>query len=268
MTAVTRADFSGTIWPDDLRDLALATIVGGSPFAASLTRAPTSSGRVVWPLVDPSGADWVAEGAALPDLTLGDTTYVAAVHKLAGIIELSNESVADTSYNLDQQVATALVDAFSAQLDTGLLNGTGDANNQPTGVIGAATETSDASLLQAAAAAVGEIGDAGGNPDTMALSFTQAATEAAREDTAGQLVYPNGLPAALGLNEVRVPGLATPLVYDSRRVFLVVRDDFSVEQSRHAAWRTDGVSLRVKGRFAVALPTPGKAIRKLAVVTA
>jgi len=31
----------------------------------------------------------------------------------------------------------------------------------------------------------------------------------------------------------------------------------------HAAWRTDGMSLRVKGRFAVACPTPGKAIRKL-----
>jgi hypothetical protein len=43
----------------------------------------------------------------------------------------------------------------------------------------------------------------------------------------------------------------------------VERDDFTVEQSEHAAWRTDGMSLRVKGRFAVAVPTPGKAIRKL-----
>ena len=43
-----------------------------------------------------------------------------------------------------------------------------------------------------------------------------------------------------------------------------MRDDFTVEQSVDYAWKTDGLSLRVKGRFSVAVPTPPKAIRKLA----
>jgi hypothetical protein len=263
---VTRASFSGSLWPPELRELALKTIIGGAPFAASITRTPTGTGQVTYPLIDPTGAAWVAEGAPLPDVNLNDDRYTVAVHKLAGIVEFSNESVADTDYDLDGQVATALVDAFSHQMDTGLLTGTGDANNQPTGVVGVAAEVAEAtSLLSATAGAKGEIGDAGGTPDTLAISYALAATEGSATTSDGHLKYPAGLEAAIGLRIVSVPGLATPLVYDSTRLHLVVRDDFMVEQSEHAAWRTDGMSLRVKGRFAVAVPTPGKAIRKLAL---
>jgi HK97 family phage major capsid protein len=261
---VTRASFDGSLWPPELRDLALKTIIGGAPFADSITRTPTGTGSVVYPLIDPTGAGWVAEGAPLPDVNLNDDRYTVATHKLAGILEFSNESISDTAYNLDGQVSTALVDAFSHQMDTGLLTGTGDANNQPTGVVSVApVATASASLLTATANAKGEIGDAGGTPDSIALSFTLAASEGSAATTDGLLKYPAGLEAALGLRIVQVPGLATPIVYDSTRVHLVVRDDFSIEQSEHAAWRTDGISLRVKGRFAVAVPTPGKAIRKL-----
>jgi hypothetical protein len=261
---VTRASFGGSLWPPDLTALALKTIVGGAPFADSLNRTPTGTGQVVFPLIDPDGADWVAEGAPLPDVNLNDDKYVIATHKLAGILEFSNESINDTQYDLTGQVGTALVDAFSAQMDTGLLNGTGDANNQPTGVVGVApTAAASASLLTATANAKGEIGDAGGTPNSLAISYTLAASEGSATTVDGALKYPAGLEAALGLRIVQVPGLATPLVYDSTRVHLVVRQDFSIEQSEHAAWRTDGMSLRIKGRFAVACPTPNKAIRKL-----
>jgi hypothetical protein len=212
----------------------------------SLIRSPTSTGRVVWPLVDPTGAEWVAEGAALPDVTLGDDTYVIATHKLAGILEVSNESIADTAYNLDEQVSNALVDAFSHQLDLGPLTGTGDVDNQPTGVVTVADESTGDSLWSAAAAAIGELGEAGGAANTVALGAAAAATEAARVGDDGHPVYPDGLATFQGLNVVRVPGLTTPLVYDAARVYLVEREDFSVEQSAHAAWRTDGLSRRVK----------------------
>jgi len=265
---VTRASFDATLWPEELRALALKTIIGGAPFAGSLTPVPTSNSKVVFPTVDPTGAAWVAEAASLPDVTLGDDSYIVAVHKLAGTLGIGNESILDTAYDLDGQVGNALVDAFSRQMDLGLLNGTGDANNQPTGVVGVATEIVEATtLLSAAAAAKGAIGDAGGRPDTLAVAYTTAAEEAARTAN-GILVYPNGLEAAFGLRIVQVPGLAQPLVYDSTRVFLVEREDFTVEQSAHAGWQTDTTSLRVKGRFAVAVPSPVKAIRKLAATLA
>ncbi|MGH8867926.1 MAG: phage major capsid protein [Actinomycetes bacterium] len=262
---LTRADFEGTLWPPELMEMALNAIVGGAPFSASLTRRGTSSSKVAFPLVDPDGADWVAEGAALPDVTLNDDAYLVAMHKIAGVLDVSNESLSDTAYDVDGAVSQALVDAFSHQMDTGLLSGTGDANHQPTGVFTVADEVTEATtLLTSAAAAMGEIGDAGGTPDTIAVSYTTAATVASEiASGSGALMYPNGFGAAVGLNVVRVPGLAQPLVYDSSRVFFVVREDFSVEQSAHAAWRTDAVSLRVKGRFAVAVPTPAKTIRAL-----
>ena len=84
-------------------------------------------------------------------------------------------------------------------------------------------------------------------------------------DSNGQLVYPNGFARAVGLNPVVVPQLATPLVYDKSRCFLVVRNDVAVDMSRDWHFNLDAISLRVKGRFAAAIPDPNKAIRKLAI---
>jgi hypothetical protein len=83
--------------------------------------------------------------------------------------------------------------------------------------------------------------------------------------TDGHPVYPNGFTAIAGLNVVQVPGLTQSLVYDATRVLLIVRDDFTVEASADAGFTTDTVAMRVKGRFAVAVPCVGKSIRKLTV---
>jgi hypothetical protein len=54
-------------------------------------------------------------------------------------------------------------------------------------------------------------------------------------------------------------------VYDSTRVLLVIRSDFSVEQSSDAGFTSDLTMFRVKGRFGVAVPVANKAIRSLTV---
>ena len=111
----------------------------------------------------------------------------------------------------------------------------------------------------------GQIGDAGGGADTIAWSATGLAEADAARDSTGQLVYPNGFAAATGLTRVVVPQLATPLVYDKSRCFLVVRNDVAVDMSRDWHFHLDALSLRVKGRFAAAIPDPNKAIRKLEI---
>ena len=55
------------------------------------------------------------------------------------------------------------------------------------------------------------------------------------------------------------------LAVDVSSVFRVVRSDFVVEVNPAAGWTTDTLSLRVKGRLAVAAPTPEKSLRRVTI---
>ena len=147
-----------------------------------------------------------------------------------------------------------------------LLGGSGTGAD-PLGVIGRADESSGATLTTAVAAAVSEIGEAGGHATHLALSPTAAATEAAREGSDGHPVYLQGMTALQGLTVVPVPGLASPLVYDATRIYAVVARDFRVERSTEyaPAFKGDKVALKVSGRFGAGLPAPARTIRRLAV---
>ena len=101
---VTRQGWEGYPFPPDVQRDFLNRLLTGSPFAAALANQPTTSGTVVWPMVSPEGAAWVAEMQEFPDATLNDEAYVVAVCKLGTIITLSNESVDDSSFNLAQAV--------------------------------------------------------------------------------------------------------------------------------------------------------------------
>jgi hypothetical protein len=187
--------------------------------------------------------------------------------KIGGIVDLSNESWSDTSINLTAALSTTLQDSLSRDLDLGLLNGTG-VPPQPVGVIGVAPTAVGADLLAQVTVAKGQIGDAGGTPTTLAISATALATEDGKLATGGGLVYPDGFAAAMGLTPVVVPALATPLVYDKSRCFLVVRNDSTAEMSRDYHFQYDATSIRVKARVAAGLPDVNKAIRKCATAMA
>ena len=103
--------------------------------------------------------------------------------KIGGIIDLSNESVADSSINLTASLATLLQDSLSRDLDLGLLNGSGPP--EPVGVIGVAPPALGADLLGQVTAAKGSIGDAGGTPTTLAISATALADEDAKTGVPG-----------------------------------------------------------------------------------
>jgi HK97 family phage major capsid protein len=216
-----------------------------------------------WLSVEPTGYSWLAELQPFPEVDLGDDSYVVAVCKLGAVIDLANEAVDDSSINLTTGLGDVLRDSLSRDLDLGLLNGGGPP--EPVGVIGVAAEIAGASLFAAAMTARGEIADAGGTATTLAASGAALAAADATMDTNGQLVYPNGMAAALGLAAVSVPGLDPALVYDASRCYLVVRNDVQVEFSRDFHFNRDATSPRVKGRFAAAIPAPAKAIRKLDV---
>ena len=90
----------------------------------------------------------------------------------------------NASWPIADEVSRVVQDAFSHDLDLGLLGGSGIGAN-PRGVTGRAEEITGETLTAAVAAAVADIGEAGGQATHVALSPTAAATEAAREGSDG-----------------------------------------------------------------------------------
>ena len=261
--AVGSGGFQGVLVPPEIQAQIINTLIQEAAFAASITPLPTSSGSVAFPIAGPTGAAWISELAKIPLMSLNDRAEVVAVAKLAGLLDVGNEMMRDASINVTAQFTTVLRDSLSRQLDDGLLNGSGPP--EPRGVVAAAAEVTGADLLEAVLAARGAIADAGGSATTLAASgATLAAADGARDAT-GALMFPNGFAAVTGLLPVTVPDLATPLVYDLSRLFLVVRDDSSVEVSTDFRFDYDATTFRVRARMACACPDPNKSIRKLTV---
>jgi hypothetical protein len=261
---VYTGSFAGAPFPPQVQAEIINLLIGGAPFAASLTRQPTSRSSVAWPTAKPTGYAWLGELQPFPVVGLADDAYVVGVAKIGGIVDVSNEAVTDSAINLTGSLSAVLQDSLSRDLDLGLLNGSG-VPPEPPGVIGVAPSALGASLLAQVTAAKGAIGDAGGTPTTLAISATALAAEDAKTGTTGELVYPAGFAVAVGLTPVVVPALTPPLVYDKSRCYLVVRNDVMVEMSRDWHFDRDATSIRVKARVVAAIPDPNKAIRKLSV---
>jgi HK97 family phage major capsid protein len=262
-SGVTTGSFRGYPFPPDVVAQIVNLLIGGAPFAASLTRQPTARSSIAWPTAKPTGFAWLGELQPFPVVDLDDDAYVVAVAKIGGIVDVSNESVTDSSINITASLGTVLQDSLSRDLDLGLLNGSGPP--EPVGVIGTAPSASGVGLLNAVAAAKGSIGDAGGTASALAINATALAAADAETGAAGALVFPAGFAAAVGLTPVVVPGLTTPLVYDQSRCYLAVRNDAMVEASRDWHFNLDATSIRVKARCTAAIPDPPKSIRKLTV---
>jgi hypothetical protein len=65
---------------------------------------------------------------------------------------------------------------------------------------------------------------------------------------------------------VGVPELADGLVYDKTRRYLIARTtDFEIAMSEDYFFDSDSTAVRVRGRFAVGMPVPLKAARKITV---
>lgn len=209
----------------------------------------------------PSGYAWLEELQEVPNLVLNDEALVVAVAKVIGALPVSSEMSADSAVNITGWVGGALRDSLSRDLDLGLLNGTG--RPEPDGIIDQADAVSGPTLIAAAGAAIAAIGEQGGTADTIAPSPTAYAAELTATDADGRLVHPDGLPDLFGLRIVQVPALDPPLLYDARRIFLVLGQDSTV--TLHDDWRHDAVMVLVKARANVGVPVAGKSIRKLEI---
>jgi HK97 family phage major capsid protein len=181
---------------------------------------------------------------------------------------MSNEAVLDNSVNLTNQLGDLLRDSASAELDRGLLYGAGAP--EPAGVVAAAPVATGADLAAALTAAIGSVGDAGGSVSHLAARPSVLADARNLRDSNGQMLYPLGFGAAMGVTEVGVPELKAEdvLAFDKSRCYLILRSDLTLETSREFAYDRDAVAVRIKGRFACGVPAPQKSLRRLTVTPA
>ncbi len=260
MPGLVTGSFGGVLTPAQVWAL-LNALIEGAPFSASLTRAETATGTMAFPTVAPAGFAWLEQLQEVPELAPGDKALIVSVAKIAGLLPISAEMQSDAAVNITTWVQGALADSLSRDLDLGILGGGGPP--APTGVLGQADEAAGTTLTAAAGTAIAEIGEAGGQANTIAMRPTAYAAELTREDDLGHLVHPDGLPDFLGLRIVQSPGLASPLVYDAGRCYLVLGQDSSA--TLHDDPHHDAMLLLVKARANVGIPVKAKSIRKLSI---
>lgn len=262
MSLVT-GSFAGVLTPAQVHEV-LNALITGAPFAGSLARANTSTGKMAFPTVAPTGYAWLEELEEVPRLVLDDKALIVVVKKVMGGLPVSQEMISDATVNITSWIRTGLTDSLSRDLDLGLLNGAG--GKQPNGIIAQAEAVDGATLTAAAGAAIAAIGEKGGVSDTICLSPTAYAAELTATDANGRLQHPDGLPSLVGLKIVQSPGLVNPLVYDAKRCYLVLGHDSAV--TLHDDFQHDAVQVNVSARVNVGVPVAEKSIRKLTVTPA
>jgi HK97 family phage major capsid protein len=262
---VTEPPWPGA-FPADFQRKILSVVVGGAPFSRSCTPLPTVRTSVAFGILDTNDPAWISELDQIPDLAKNQSSYQCGVSKLAGSILVSQESIDDSDFPVTQAVTQVLQDTFSHKLDVDLVGAAGPAP-VPTGILSVATASDGADLELAAVQAKADLGTSGGTATHIALSPHFIGELEGKRDTTGRALYPDVATTFVGLQTVTAVAATQPFVYDATRCWLAIRRDFVADMSREtdSAWSHYAVSLRIVGRFALAVPQPSKAVRKLTV---
>ena len=262
---VRQSPWPGAFGPDFQRNV-LSAIVGGAPFSRAATPLPTQRTAVAFGMLDPADPAWGAELDPIPDLAGPQTTYEVGVSRLAGTILISQESIDDADFPVTATTEQVLQDTFSHKLDKDLIGAAGPAPI-PTGLLSVAAASDGTDLELAAVKAKADIGTAGGQASHFVVSPHHLGQLEAARDTTGRPLYPDASTQFAGLTTVTAVAATQPFVMDRSRTWLVVRRDFIADMSDQtdSAWSHYAVSMRVVGRFALAIPQPSKACRKLTV---
>lgn len=218
-------------------------------------------------------AAWVAEGAAISDSGGDFDAGTLAPHKIAFLIEVSNEMLLDAPQVADQHIRTALLNALTRGLNAGFLNGTG-ADNQPTGLFTGtpsyAVDKTDATLSHdMLMEAYWDIVGAGGNPQGIRAIMAPAAAQfldSIRADGAtGEYLTASAAQSAKVGRVVTDSVSVTDATPDSTSVLV---GDFSqgtalysfgpmrMDVDTSAAFNKDAVQIRVVQRVDVAVRQP------------
>jgi HK97 family phage major capsid protein len=215
---------------------------------------------------DTTPASWVEQNAAMP---IGDVGTLATIDfdgfKVGKITFVDNYLLQDSVINLDTYIAQKIARAIALALDIAILNGTGAAGKQPTGIIPSIPAPNRVSV--ASNAALVEFVKPIGLIDTGLDSVGEVVAVMKRStyynhflefsinvDAAGNVVgrLPNlTRPDILGIRVVFNNSMAEDEVLygDFQQYTLVERENIAVDSSDQVRFVEDQMAFRGKGRF-------------------
>jgi HK97 family phage major capsid protein len=216
---------------------------------------------------DTTPATWVEQSAALPVGDVGTLAYLDFDgFKVGKVTFVDNYLLQDSVINLDQYVSNKIARAIALALDIAILNGTGAAGKQPTGIIpsipvenkvtvDAATATmadyvKPIGLIDTGEDAVGEIRAVMRRSTYYAYFLEMSIQVNANGDVVGRL--PNLVrPDILGIPVTFNNSMAADQVLygEFQKYTLVERENIAIDNSEHVRFVEDQMAFRGKGRF-------------------
>jgi HK97 family phage major capsid protein len=216
---------------------------------------------------DTTPASWVEQSASLPISDVGTLAYLDFDgFKVGKVTFVDNYLLQDSVINLDDYVSRKIARAISLALDIAILNGTGSAGKQPTGIlpsipVGNRVDVSAADatmadyvkpigLIDTGLDAVGEIQAVMRRSTYYAHFLEMSINVNAAGENVGRL--PNlTRPDILGIPVVFNNSMAANEVLygEFEKYTLVERENISIDNSEHVRFVEDQMAFRGKGRF-------------------
>ena len=215
---------------------------------------------------DTSPASWVEQNASLPVSDVGTLAYLDFDgFKVGKVTFVDNYLLQDSVINLDEYVSKKIARAIALALDIAILNGTGLAGKQPTGIIPSIPQgnqvdvASDApiaefvkpiGLIDTGLDSVGEIRAVMKRSTYYAYFLEMSINVNSNGENVGML--PNlTRPDILGIPVTFNNAMANDEVLfgDFEQYTLVERENIAIDNSEHVRFVEDQMAFRGKGRF-------------------
>jgi HK97 family phage major capsid protein len=198
---------------------------------------------------------------------------VLTPQKVAALVTLSNEVVADSNASVLNSVGNKMVQSVALEADRAMFAGTG--GKQPTGLLNLAPPLpshAGAPDYAGIVTGAGLVRAAGGTPDVVYvnpadLTALQLATDANDRPLVGSTEEGiGGVIAGLAIWPTPATPAGTAVVAEADQIVVAVREDASVAVSEDAAFNADGTVVRVIARVDVNVNDPdGLAVVKSGV---
>lgn len=216
---------------------------------------------------DTTPASWVEQSSSLPIGDVGTLAYLDFDgFKVGKVTFVDNYMLQDSVINLDEYVSRKIARAIALALDNAILNGTGSAGKQPTGILPsipvgnrvdvAAADATMADyvkpigLIDTGLDAVGEIQAVMRRSTYYAHFLEMSINVNAAGENVGRL--PNlSNPDILGIPVVFNNSMAAEEVLfgEFEKYTLVERENIAIDNSEHVRFVEDQMAFRGKGRF-------------------
>lgn len=215
---------------------------------------------------DTTPASWVEQNASLPVGDVGTLAYLDFDgFKVGKVTFIDNYLLQDSVINLDDYVSKKIARAISLALDIAILNGTGAAGKQPSGIIpaiavgnrvtvaegaGMAEFVKPIGLIDTGLDSVGEIRAVMRRSTYYNYFLEMSINVNADGDVVGRL--PNLVrPDILGIPVTFNNSMAADQVLygEFEKYTLVERENIAIDNSEHVRFVEDQMAFRGKGRF-------------------